>query len=322
MRIKNSVVVITGASSGIGRAAAHRFASAGAAVVLTARSEEALITVAGECEDRGAEALVVPADVSEAGALDRVARRADDRFGRIDVWVNNAAVSMFSPFLEAPIDDVRRVIDVNIMGYWLGCRAALRHMLPENHGVLVNVASIVGVVSQPYTHAYTLSKFAIRGLSASLRQELRITGARGIKVATVLPASIDTPLFDHSANYTGREVVAMPPVYTPERAARGIVNAVRVPRRETVVGPAGRNLVMASKVAPGLAERFMGFQVDRSHLSRERPARATDGTLREPERGAGSTHGRWNGRRRTATRRAASAGALIGVGAAITAARR
>lgn len=314
MRVKDSIVVVTGASSGIGRATALAFATRGSAVVLAARRQPALNEVARECESAGGQALAVPTDVSDFKAVDELARRAVQRFGRIDVWVNDAAVTLFAPFLEAPLEDIRRVLEVNVIGYVHGAKAALPYMKEQGAGVLVNVSSVVGVVPQPYTHAYSMSKAAVKVLSESLRQELMLEGSRSrkIKVASVLPPTIDTPFFNHTANYTGREVKAMPPVYTPERVARTIVNLVRVPRREVVVGPMGRNLVLQAKLAPGLAGRAMAVQVDKGHLSRTKPAPASEGNLYVPAPGTGSLHGEWNGRRRTAVRRTLSAAAAVG----------
>ncbi|MEU0738956.1 SDR family oxidoreductase [Streptomyces sp. NPDC006134] len=313
MRVRDSVVVITGASSGIGRATAAAFARKGCSLVLAARREEALEAVRRECErHRGVEALVVPVDVTDAAAVDELAGRAVRRFGRVDVWVNAAAVTVFGPFEQTPLEDVRRVLDVNVMGSVHGCRAALRIMREQGRGTLVNVSSIVGVVSQPYTHAYGMSKHAVRALSASLRQELLLDEAERIHVCTVLPATVDTPLFEHAANYTGRKPVAMPPVYSPERVARTIVDLVRVPRREVVVGPMGRSMVMQSKVAPGLVERTMARQVDKTHLSREETAPAGHGNLHVPASGEGAVHGGWGGRRRTAMRRLTAAAVLAG----------
>ncbi|MDN3292765.1 SDR family oxidoreductase [Streptomyces ficellus] len=318
MRVRDSVVVITGASSGIGRATAIAFARKGCPVVLAARREEALEAVRQECErHRGAEALVVPTDVTDPKAVEDLARRAVQRFGRIDVWVNAAAVTVFGPFREVPLEDFRKVLDVNVMGYVHGARAALRVMCEQGRGTLINVSSIVGVVSQPYTHAYGMSKYAIRALSASLRQELLLDKAKHIHVCTVLPATIDTPLFEHAANYTGRKPVAMPPVYSPERVARRIVDLVRAPRREVVVGPMGRSMVLESRLAPGLVERMMAQQVDKTHLSRKEPAPAGHGNLHVPAPGPGAAHGGWGGRRRTAMRRLATATMLAGVVAGV-----
>ncbi|MEU8377686.1 SDR family oxidoreductase [Streptosporangium sp. NPDC048865] len=313
MRVKDRVVVVTGASSGIGRATALAFAAEGASVALAARREGALKEVAAECERAGGRALVVPTDVTDEQAVRELARMTAERFGRVDVWVNCAAVTVFGPFSEVPLDDIRRVLDVNVMGYVHGARAALPYLRAQGRGVLVNVSSVVGVVAQPYTHAYGMSKFAVRALGAGLRQELALEGARGIKVCTVMPATVDTPLFDHAANYTGRRPVAMPPVYTPQRIARAIVKVVRSPRREIVVSPAGRALVRQSRMFPGRTERMMATQVDRTHLSRKKGAPPSSGNLYEPAPGRGSRDGGWHGRRRTAMRRIATTAALAGV---------
>jgi short-subunit dehydrogenase len=308
MRINGSVAVVTGASSGIGRATALALAQRGADVVLAARRPDALEEVAAECRELGAQALVVPTDVTDPEQVERLAQRAMGRFGHIDAWVNNAAVTMFSPFLEAPLEDVERIWKVNVMGYWHGARAALPRMKDRGKGVIVNVSSIVSDLPQPYTQIYSMTKAAARVMGASVRQELLLEGSksRGVKVVSVLPAAIDTPFFSHTANFTGREAKAMPPVYSAERVARTIVNQIRFPRREVAVGPAGRQMLMQAKFSPGMAERMMAGMVDKSHLARTKPAAATHGNLYEPASDNGSVSGGWGGRRKTAVRRIVS----------------
>ena len=307
-----SVVVVTGASSGIGRATAQAFARKGAAVVVAARRAHVLEDVAEECRRAGGDALAVPTDTTDADAVERLAAAAVDRFGRIDVWVNNAAVSLFARFHEAPPEDFRRVIETNLFGYVYGARAALRRFREQGEGVLINNASIVARVSQPYTSAYVMSKHAVRGLGMSLRQELALAGARGIHVCTVMPATIDTPFFDQAANFTGRKVKPMPPVYPPERAAGAIVRLARFPRREVFVGHSGRLLAGQQKLAPGLTERVLAVMTDRTHLYRDRPAGPTHGNLFEPRAVDGSVDGGWNGARRTRVRRLLTAGVALG----------
>jgi short-subunit dehydrogenase len=223
--------------------------------------------------------------------------------------VNNAAVSVFGRLTEVPLKDFRRVLDVNVNGYVYGARAALPHMQAQGSGVLINVASIVGEVAQPYTAAYSMSKAAVRALGVSLRSELRLDGITGVKVCTILPAAIDTPFFQHAANYTGRRVVAMPPVYTATRVAKTIEGVLKKPRREAVVGPAGHYMVLKHRLLPGLIDDVMAVQVDKTHLSRKRTAQDTPGNLYQPSSHvrAASVGGGWHGARRTAKRRAFAA---------------
>ncbi|WP_246126280.1 SDR family oxidoreductase [Nesterenkonia populi] len=313
MKVKGSAAVITGASSGIGRAAALRFAKAGADVVLAARREEALKEVADECREHGVRALVVPLDVTDAEAVQALGDHAAEAFGRIDIWVNNAAVSLFGSLSSTPAEDFRRVLDVNIMGYVNGARAALKHFRPQRRGVLINVSSVVGEVPQPFTASYSISKAGINALSASIRSELLLEKLEGVHVVTVLPPTVDTPLFGQVANYTGRRVVPMPPVYSPQRVADTILMGAKKPRHEMPVGQAARQMIAQHRASPATTEKLMAAQVDKKHLSRKEPSPATKGNLYEsaPLETA-EVQGGWGGRRRQAKRRALTGAVLAG----------
>jgi short-subunit dehydrogenase len=322
--VDRRVVVITGASSGIGRATALRFARSGAALVLNARGVEALESVAAECRELGAEAQVRSADVTDEDAMQELAQSAVERFGRIDVWVNDAAVGVFGAIDELPIEDIRRVLDVNIVGCVNGIRAVLPILKRQGSGVIVNVSSLTAPIPQPYTAPYSMSKAAVRSLSASVRSELRLGGHTGVRVCTVMPPTIDTPFFDNAANYTGRKARALPPVYPPEAVARTITGLARFPRREAVVGAIGRSFVQLGKLAPGMMERLMALMVEHTQLSKTERVARTSGNLFAPSSASGnlfapssasgnlfapssastsgSVHGGWKGGRKTAVR--------------------
>lgn len=284
------VVVITGASSGIGRATAHAFARRGAAVALAARRAEMLDEVARECRELGGEALAVPTDVTREDEVEALGRRTLERFGRIDVWFNNAGVGIFGRFEDLPSDAWRRVIETNLFGYVHGAKVALRQFRRQGHGVLIQNASIVGRTAKPDSTAYAASKFAIRGFSEALRMEL--LDQPGIQVCTILPSVIDTPFFQHAANYSGQRVRAAPPVYPPEKVAETVVGLALRPRAEVVIGGFGKLASVLKPLAPWLGTRLTGRALHAGFLAEE-PSPETTGALFAPMRDGRAATGGW-----------------------------
>jgi NAD(P)-dependent dehydrogenase (short-subunit alcohol dehydrogenase family) len=290
--LDESVVVITGASGGIGRATALACARRGAAVVLAARRADALREAAAECEALGARALAVPTDVTDEDAVRELARRAVERFGRVDAWVNNAGAYVLGKFEAIPPDVFRRVIETNLMGVVHGARAVLPAFRAQGGGVLVNVASVNGKVGSAYSSAYSASKIGVLGFTECLRQELEVLGEGDIRVCAVLPAAMNTPLFAQAANYTGRAIRPIEPVYDPESVAGAIVGLIEHPRREVIVGGAGGQMVLMRRLAPGLFDRMTARHVEATQLGDE-PAPRSPGNLFAPGTAPAAVHGGW-----------------------------
>ena len=293
--LRGAVVVVTGASSGIGRAAALGFAARGANVALAARGREALEEVAAQCRARNVSALAIPTDISVQDQVASLAAQAIQEFSRIDVWVNCAAVVSFGRFLDVPTDAFRRIIETNVIGTAHGSRTALRHFQQRGEGVLINVASVLGKEGISFLSPYVASKEAIVGLSSCLREEFH--GTR-IHICTVLPASIDTPIWQHGANYTGRAVRPIVPVYRAEQVAKTIIACARRPRRIVYVGLAGPVITAAHKVAPDLFEEVSSRLIS-PILFQNSAAEVSPGNLFQPSTepmgvdGGWGAHGQW-----------------------------
>lgn len=279
---QRSVAVITGASSGIGRLTAQRLAQEGTQVVLVGRNREALNTVAQECKEKGVDALVSVADVAEETEVVHMAQSVLERFGRIDLWVNNAGVTSVGAFTDTPPEAFRRVVEVNFFGCIHGTRAALEQFIGQGRGTVINVSSVFGMVPSPYESAYVASKFAVTAFSASVRQELALAGHKHIHVCTVLPAAIDTPIYRNAANSLGKGVRPVPPLYPPDLAARTIVRLAHSPRPQAIVGGAGRMMGFWYGLLPAsVFERIFARYIARTHFT-SRAAAATTGNLFEP----------------------------------------
>ena len=279
--LQDKVVVVTGASSGIGKGTALAFAKAGASVVLAARRGELLEELVLECEAAGGKALAAATDVSDKEEVARLASAAVTKFGRVDVWVNNAGSGALGRFDQVPLQDHIHVIETDLLGTLYGTYFALQQFHRQGAGTLINVASVIGKVPAPYFASYAAAKHGVVGLSGAVRQELVEAKADNIHVCTVLPASMDTPFFEHTANYTGHKPVPIPPVYSPEEVVDAILALAVKPQDEVSVGTAAVAAVFGHNVARLLTEAAMGKETHLAITSAE-PAPDTKGGLYSP----------------------------------------
>ncbi len=275
------VVVLTGASSGIGRATALALAEQGATLVLAARDRAALESVAGACEGLGADTLVVPTDVTDAAAMRALADAAIERFGGIDVWINNAGVGVVGRFEDIPIAVHRRVVETNLIGEMNGAHAVLPYFRQQQRGTLINMVSIGAWAPTPYATAYAASKFALRGFSESLRAEQ--ADLPDVHVCEVYPTFVDTPGFQNGGNYTGRQLKPPPPLLDPQDVAQAIVGLVQRPRPTVTVGSVAWPSRVVHALVPGLMGRVAKRLFDAA-LQNADPAPSTSGNLFDPSR--------------------------------------
>lgn len=287
-KLRNAVVVITGASSGLGRATALELASRGAALVLAARRNEALEDTARQCRNIGGSAIVVETDVTSEPEVQQLAAQAIEAYDRIDVWINNAGVTIYSPLETATFDEHQRVIETNLFGAMHGARAAIPIFRRQRRGILINVGSVLSEVGHAFVPSYVISKFGVHGLSEALRVEL--ADQPDIHVCTIFPYSIDTPHFEVAANWIHRAPRALPPMQSPEKVARAIAGLVERPRRVRFVP---RSLVLGlalHAIVPRASERLLLDALRKFHISNE-PKPMTDGNLYEPPSVPATVHG-------------------------------
>jgi len=279
--IEEQVVVLMGASSGIGRETALRFAERGAKVVVSARSEKGLASLVEEIQDKGGEAMAIPADVSEFEQVKAVADGAVEEYGRLDTWVHLAAVLLVASVEDTSPEEFERVVDVNLMGQVYGAMAALPHIKREGVGALIHVSSMGAKRSIPLQSAYCASKHGIDGFLESLRVELQHEKLP-ISVTQVMPATINTPLFDKARTKLGVKPVAPPPIYQPRIVCEAILHAAENPTRDLVVGGAAKAVILTQQLSPRLLDallRVRGFEV---HYTSEPKSEDAPDNLFEP----------------------------------------
>jgi NAD(P)-dependent dehydrogenase (short-subunit alcohol dehydrogenase family) len=255
---------LQGASSGLGRAAAIRFAEQGAVVVLAARREDALQETARLCRLAGGVALSVVTDVTREADMAKLLECALSHSGRIDVWINNAGVTLFGLLEDAPFAEHQRVIETNLYGPMLAARAVIPVFRRQQRGTLINVGSILSKIGQPFVPSYVISKFALRGLSEALRADL--AGLPDVHICTLMPYAIDTPHFQDGANHVGRTTYAMPPVQSPEKVADIMLQLAVNPRRERHVPRAALLGYALHYLFPRSVERVLADALSKWHF--------------------------------------------------------
>jgi NAD(P)-dependent dehydrogenase (short-subunit alcohol dehydrogenase family) len=288
------VVVITGASAGVGRAAAVAFARVGARVGLVARGRDGLEGARSDVEAAGGQALVVAADVGDHEQVERAAAAVEDSLGPIDVWVNNAMATIFSPFAEISPNEYRRATETTYLGYVWGTMAALRRMVPRDRGVIVQVGSALAYRAIPLQAPYCGAKHAIQGFTESVRCELLHEGSSVHLTMVQLPA-LNTPQFDWGRSRMPRKPQPVPPIYQPELAADAIVWAAGARRREVYVGGSTLITVLGDKLAPVLGDRYLARTGYDSQQDDEPAELHRRDNLFEALSGDWGAHGRFDG---------------------------
>jgi NAD(P)-dependent dehydrogenase (short-subunit alcohol dehydrogenase family) len=254
--IEREVIVVTGASGGIGRATARAFARPGARIAVLARGERGLASARSEVAAAGADALAIRTDVADPVQVERAAALVEERWGGIDVWVNNAMATVFAPIAHLSPEDLRRTTEVTYLGAAYGTMAALKRMRARDRGVIVQVGSALSYRAIPLQSAYCAAKHALLGFTNSLRSELLHDRSR-VHVTMVHLSAFNTPQFDWSRNLVGKRAQPVPPIFQPELAAEAIVWAARHRQREVFVGWPAVKAVTANKLAPGVLDRML-----------------------------------------------------------------
>ncbi|HEY3602284.1 MAG TPA: SDR family oxidoreductase [Chthoniobacterales bacterium] len=294
------VIVVTGASAGVGRATVRAFAKEGAQIGLIARGQDGLRGAQRDAEERGGKAIMLPTDVADAGAVEAAARRTEEELGPIDVWVNVAMTSVFSPVKEMEPEEYKRVMEVNYLGYVYGTLAALKRMLPRDHGRIIQVGSALAYRGIPLQSAYCASKHAIQGFMDSLRSEL-IHDRSNVKVCMLQMPGMNTPQFGWVKSRLPNKAQPVPPIYQPEIAADAVVFASHHDRREMYVGLSSVEAIVGNKLFPGLLDHYLARTAYSGQQTNEPRDPNQPYNLFQPVPGDHGAHGDFGSRARTSS---------------------
>ena len=293
MNNRKEVVVITGATAGVGRAVVRRFAKEGAYIGLLARGKEALENTKKEVEDAGGKAIAIPTDVARWEEVEEAAKKVEDEFGPIDIWINDAMTSVFAPVKEITEKEFHRVTEVTYLGTVYGTMAALRRMLPRDKGSIVQVGSALSYRSIPLQSAYCGAKHGIRGFTNSLRSELIHDNSKVRLTMVQLPA-VNTPQFTWVRNKLSKKPQPVPPIYEPEVPAEAIYYAAHNNRREIFVGMSSVETILGNKIMPGFLDRYLAKNGYESQQTDEPKDPNQPDNLWEPVPGDYGAHGNFD----------------------------
>lgn len=280
-RLAGSTVVLTGASSGVGRGTALALGRCGANVVIAARRTDALTQLASEINALGGKALVVTTDVSDVAQMQALAEQAIARFGAIDGWINDAGVAVIGRFEDISLEDHLRLMDVNLKGTVTGSYLALKQFRAQGYGTLVNVGSVDSEIPHAYQASYSASKAGVLMLGRVLNEELRLNRERHVHVTTVLPWALDTPLWDHAGNYTGHKT-RMPTMDSPDKVVEAILRALVSPTEEIAVGYKAKLAYLSHRLTPKLNRHVSGMAIEKAEIEMHPAAPSTSGILHTP----------------------------------------
>ena len=290
MENSTRTIVITGATSGVGRAIALAFAQQKERLILAARNKNELEDFAEECWQQGAEVIIVQTDTADYRSVINLAAKADEFGNGIDIWINNAGVLAVGAFDQTPMEVSEQVVKINLLGYMNGAHAVLPYFKKQGHGILINNISIGGFLPVPMGSAYSASKFGLRGFSAALKAEL--SGFPNIHVCDAFPAFLDTPGIQHAANYTGKQLKPAPPVYDPVRIAQAIVKISENPTSSTMIGSTSVLLRLSYGIFPVLTRAITGAVI-KTYLKHAASIPNTSGNIFNPVSYGNSVYGGW-----------------------------